>query len=323
MPKVSVVIPAYNAMLYLPSTLRSVLSQTYQDFEVIVVNDGSSDDVESWIFQIQDARVTLISQENQGLASARNTGIMQAQGEYIAFLDADDLWEPTKLEKQVRVLEENPEAGLVYTWVAYIDQHGESTGRVFKHEIEGEVWQQLTEHNIVESGSVAMVRRSCFETVGLFDRNLGSYVEDWDMWLRMATHYPFKVVKEPLVYYRQISTSASRNWAGMVRSFELVIEKAFMTAPPELQYLKQRSYSSAYLCLAWKALQSSNQNITQAIQFRGQAFSYYPKVCFSKEYFRLSIAIALFQCFGSEGYQKFLKRFHAIRASFVATPKWQ
>jgi glycosyltransferase involved in cell wall biosynthesis len=112
--------------------MENVLSQTYDDFEVIVVNDGSSDETQQWVSQIKDPRVKLISQENQGLAGARNTGIAHAQGEYITFLDADDLWEPTKLEKQVCVLEDNPEIALVYTWVAFIDEAGKHTGRVFK-----------------------------------------------------------------------------------------------------------------------------------------------------------------------------------------------
>jgi glycosyltransferase involved in cell wall biosynthesis len=92
MPKVSIIIPAYNAMTYLPETVDSVLKQTYNDFEVIVVNDSSTDETEQWVSQIADSRVKLISQENQGAAGARNNGIGHAQGEYIEFLDADDLW---------------------------------------------------------------------------------------------------------------------------------------------------------------------------------------------------------------------------------------
>ncbi|MBW4641973.1 MAG: glycosyltransferase family 2 protein [Goleter apudmare HA4340-LM2] len=318
MPKISVLIPAYNAMNYLPETMKNVLSQTFTDFEVIVVNDGSLDETEQWISQIKDPRVRLINQENQGLAGARNTGIFHATGEYITFLDADDLWEPTKLEKQLHVLEENPEVALVYTWVAYIDETGKPTGRVFKNQAEGDVWQKLTEHNIVECGSVAMVRRSCFETVGLFDRNLGSYLEDWDMWLRMASCYAFKVVKEPLVYYRQCSSSASRNWEAMARSFEIVIEKAFFTAPSELQYLKNRSYGFAHLCLAWKALQSQAQDWQKAASFRAQAVAYYPWLCFSQEFVRLTIAITLMQWFGSDGYKRFLSYVYILRQRIVA-----
>lgn len=323
MPKVTVVIPAYNAMAYLPGTIESVLDQTFDDFEVVVVNDGSSDEIEQWISQIKDTRVKLISQKNQGLARARNAGIACAQGDYLAFLDADDLWEPTKLEKQVRVLEENPETGLVYVWVAYIDQRGELTGRVFKHQAEGNVWQHLTEHNIIECGSVAMVRRSCLDVVGIFDENLTQYNvnEDWDMWLRIAARYPFKVVKEPLVYYRQVPSSASRNWHKMEESFRIVIEKAFANASPELLHLKQRSYGSANLCLAWKALQSQAKDWRKAEDFRKKALAYWPRLCFSQEFARLSIAIAIMQWFGFERYQKFLGMVYSARRIFSGIPQ--
>ena len=318
MPKASVVIPAYNSLKYLPATMESVLRQTFNDFEVILVNDGSSDDTEHWVSQITDPRVKLITQENQGLSGARNTGIAHASGEYIAFLDADDLWEPTKLEKQVLCLEENSEIGLVYTWVALIDENGNSTGRVFKNYAENDVWHKLIEHNIVESGSVAMVRRQCFDTCGVFDRNLRSFVEDWDMWLRIASRYPFKVMKEPLVYYRQHSTSASKNWEAMARSFEIVIEKAFSAAPPELQYLKNRSYGFANLCLAWKPLQSRAQDWKIAASFRAKALSHYPWICFSQEFVRLSIAIILMRLFGTDGYQRFLSYAYTLRQRIVA-----
>jgi glycosyltransferase involved in cell wall biosynthesis len=313
MPKVSVVIPAFNAMKYLPKTVESVLSQSFSDFEVIVVNDGSSDETEQWVSQIEDARIKLISQTNQGLAAARNTGIQNSEGEYIAFLDADDLWEATKLEKQVLILEEAPQTGLVYTWLAYIDDEGIPTGRVFKNCEEGNVWRRLIEHNIVESGSVAMVRRQCFDTCGVFDQNLHSFVEDLDMWLRIARHYPFQVVREPLVYYRQHSTSASRSWEAMERSFEIVIEKTFASVPQELQNLKQSSYGFANLCLAWKALQSNNSSYQQVIHFRKQAVAHYPQVRFTKNYARLSLAILLIRYFGSTGYKRFLTVVYALR----------
>lgn len=313
MPKVSVIIPAYNAITYLPETLENLLNQTYDDFEAIVINDGSTDGTFEWVSQIKDARVRSISQANQGLAGARNTGINNAKGEYIAFIDADDLWEPSKLEKQVKILDEHPQVGLVYTWVAYINEKSEPTGRVFQNQAEGYVWKELTQHNIVECGSVAMVRRDCFDSVGLFDRNLGSYVEDWDMWLRIAPNYEFKVIKEPLVYYRQLATGTSKNSEAMARSFQLVIEKAFKNTPTQMQYLKAKSYASANLCLAWKALQSTQKDYKKAAQFRAQALNYYPRALFFHECIRLSIAITLMQLFGDNIYSKLLSFFHALR----------
>lgn len=318
MPKVSVVIPAYNAMAYLPETIANVLKQTYTDFEVVVVNDGSSDNIEEWITQVGDSRVKLISQANLGLAGARNTGIRKSQGEYLAFLDADDLWESTKLAKQVEVLDSHPEVGLVYTWVAYVDEQGNSTGRVVKNHQEGDVWRELTKGNLIECGSVPMVRRQCFEKCGVFDSNLGSFVEDWDMWLRIANYYQFKVVKEPLVYYRQVSTSASRNWEAMAKSYQLVIEKAFATAFWRDLPLRNRSYGAANLVLAWKAIQSQARDYEQASYFCSQALRHDPWFFFSKEYFRLSIAIFIMHWFGPNGYNKFLFLFHTLRRRTVA-----
>ena len=203
-PKVSVLIPAYNAMPYLEAALSSVLNQTFTDYEVIVINDGSTDNIEEWMTQVSDSRVQLVSQPNLGVSQTRNNGIKKSRGEYLAFLDADDLWESTKLAKQVQVLNNHPEVGLVYTGVAYVDEKGNSTGRVVKYRQEGHVWQELTKGNLVECGSVAMVRRQCFEECGVFDTAVAP-CEDWDMWLRIAKAYPFKVIEEPLVYYRQVN----------------------------------------------------------------------------------------------------------------------
>lgn len=317
MPKISVIIPAYNAMAYLPKTIKSVLNQTFDDFEVIVINDGSSDGIENWFSHLQEPRVKLISQENKGLAGARNTGIATSKSEYIAFLDADDLWEPTKLAKQLHIMEKYPEVGLVYTWVALINEKGEFTGRIFENSAEGYVWKQVIERNVVECGSVALVRRQCFETCGVFDQNLRSFVEDWDMWLRIASVYPFKVVKEPLVYYRQLSTSASRNWEAMEQSFRIVLEKAFAAAPPDLLYLKGRGYSLANLCLAWKVLQSRDPDYKKANYFYQQALVQNPWLRFSKEHIRITLAITLMRWFGSNGYDKFLSLLYALRRRIV------
>lgn len=311
MPKVSVIIPAYNAMTYLPETLESVLQQTFTDFEVLIIDDGSADHIVRWASGISDLRVKLISQKNQGLSGARNTGIAQAQAEYIAFLDADDLWEPTKLEKQVRCLDNNPRVGLVHTWMLLINEQSKSTGRVMKSYAEGDVWKQLVEKNLIACLSV-MVRRCCFETVGVFDRNLRS-IEDWDMWIRIATRYPFAVIKEPLVYYRQLPSSMSKNCQVMEQAFHLVIEKAFNCAPQELLYLKNRSYGHANLCLAWKALQSINRDYKLALHYQQQAIIHYPKLRYSLEYIRLSLATRALQVFGANNYSRLLKLAYALR----------
>ncbi len=299
MPEVTVVISAYNAMTYLPETLDSVLKQTFSDFEVLIINDGSTDGIIEWASQIADSRIKPISQENQGLPGARNTGIAHAQGEYIAFLDADDLWEPTKIEKQVQCFQANSNAGVVYTWTLLVDEYGKPTGRIFASHAEGNVWIHLLETDVISNGSSAMVRRDCFEVVGLFDRTLTS-AEDLDMWLRLAVQYPFAVVKEPLTLYRQYSTSMSKNRQRMFQNLQTVIEKAFNAAPAEMLYLRNRAYASITLNQAWWSVGEGDYKTARAWQ--QQAISHHRQVRFSDRCVRLSFAIALIRWFGPQGY---------------------
>lgn len=317
MVKVSVVLPAYNSMEYLPQTLANILCQTFEDFEVIIVNDGSSDNIKEWFSgNIQDSRVKLISQPNQGVAVALNTGIEQAQGDYIAFSDQDDLWEPTKLEKQVKALDENSQVGLVYTWVAYIDSQGNLTGRVRKHNVDGMVLPTLIQYNLIDCGSVAMVRRECFERLGGFDKSVDPII-DWDMWLRIASHYCFKVISEPLVYYRQHMGSASRKWEIMEASYHKILSRFYDSAPPELVHLQGRSYALAYLCLAWKPLQSRQKDYQQSAKLLAKAVSYDSKIRLTKDYWRLSFAITALQYLGADGYEQFTALVHGIRRRII------
>lgn len=320
MPEVSVVVPAYNSMKYLPETISSLLAQNYEDFEVIIVNDGSTDNTQEWGTQIQDSRVVCISQENRGLSGARNTGIRHAKGKYIAFLDADDLWHPSKLKKQVQELDNSADAGLVYSWVSYIDDQGRPTGKCLRNSATGMIWDILIQHNIVECGSVAMVRRECFDKCGLFDEALKSAVEDWDMWLRIATQYPFAVVREALTYYRQHPGGASKDWASMERSYQVVIEKAFSTAPNDVQPLKNESRGYANLNLAWKPLQSMEKDCEQAIEYQRRAVHLHPRLKYTKEYVRLSIAIFLMQSLGPTLYENILSAVRSIKGRMVGAP---
>ena len=314
MPQVSIVITAYNLMAYLPETIANVLQQTFTDFEVIVVNDGSTDNTAQWVSQIEDSRMRLISQSNMGLSGACNTGVKNATGEYITFLDADDLWEPTKLAQQVEILDNYPEVSIVSTWVTYINETGESTGRIVKPTAEGYIWQQMIEVNQIECGSVIMLRRSCFDRVGLFDTNLKSYVQDWDMWLRLALHYQFKLIPQPLVYYRQRPSSSSRNLAAMERSFNLVLTKAYDAAPSELKPYVNRGYGFAYFCLAWKALQNQEPDYRRAEEFHQVALTKHPARYWTKENLRLTVAIALMKWFGQHNYLKFLGVMQSLRS---------
>lgn len=269
MPKVSVIIPAYNAMPYLVQTVDSVFHQTFTDFEVLIVNDGSSDDTAGWAAQITDPRFKLISQPNQGAGAARNTGIKNAQGDYVAFLDADDFWEPSKLAKQVQRLDQKPEVGLVHTWITFANSDGSLGDLVVKTTGEGHIWDQVIIYNPLKCGSTAMVRLQCFEELGYFDQSL-KYSEDWDMWIRIACRYAFSVIHEPLTHYRIHPFNKSKNYEGQLKCFCQIIDNAFETPLPKYSHLKNRSYARAHLHIAWRAFSSgaherANTLLSQAI----------------------------------------------------------
>lgn len=230
LPLVSVIIPAYNAAVFIERTLLSVLAQTYRHIEVLVVDDGSQDETASLVEAIarQDSRVMLLKQTNKGVAAARNLAIWHSQGEFVAPIDADDLWFPEKLQKQVDCILESPNAGLVYTWSAFIDEDDYFTGGYSADRLEGEVYWDLIHYNFVGNASTPLIRRSCLEKVGYYNcqlRELNAQgCEDWDLYLRIAEAYPIRVVPEFLVGYRQVLTSMSTNYAVMAKSFHLVLD---------------------------------------------------------------------------------------------------
>lgn len=308
-PKVSVLIPAYNAMNYLPQTLESALAQDFTDYEIIIVDDGSSDHIQDWFREeVTDARVSLVSQSNQGTSGARNNGISQARGEYIALLDADDLWASNKLSCQVKVLDENPMVGIVYSWLTLIDEQGHPTGRCVESDKEGWVWKDLIHNNFLGCGSNALIRRACFEQMGNFDTNLSSSVEDADMWLRISLVYEFKVVKQHLVSYRQSPNSASKNMKVMRRNMQLLLEKSFGNPPKnipaeELKQLKSKAYGSSLLYLAWQPLLSQIKDYSMSKDLAKAAMSHDPSLYFSSNYWSLNLTRGIMQLFGEQTYR--------------------
>lgn len=310
MPKVTVIIATYNAIAYLPSTVDSVIQQTFTDFEVLIVDDGSTDETVEWVSKLVDPRVRLISQANQGVAVARNQGIASAQGEYVAFLDADDLWEPTKLEKQVKCLEENPLVGLVNTSIVNIDEQGKPLGAVNASDVEGNVLKYIVEENLILCGSAPMVRRSCLEAVEGFDRNLLS-AEDWDLWIRLAARYEFAVIREPLVLYRQHFNSKSNNIERHLKHRLKVIDKTFDTVARDLQPYKNRALGRAYLSVAWKSL--VQKDYKTSTMYRQKALSYYPQLRFGENYIRLTAMTTAKQVLGNQGYSILRSLAHSFK----------
>jgi glycosyltransferase involved in cell wall biosynthesis len=203
--KVSVIIPTYNRPRWLPETIESVLNQTYPCTEIIVVNDGSTDNTEEVLEPYID-KIKYIHKENGGPGSAVNAGIMAATGKYIARIDDDDLFLPEKIELQVRMFQQRSELGLVATDSYIIDTEGEivETRRVLDFSKHG-AFLTLLQHCIFSQPTV-MVRRECHDKVGLY-RN--TYAQDYDMWLRMARAYPLDVIHRPLAMYRRHGSNRS------------------------------------------------------------------------------------------------------------------
>ena len=252
LPLVSVIIPAYNAETFIAETLQSVLSQTYSNLEVLVVDDGSQDFTSSIVtsFAQRDSRVILIKQINQGVAAARNLAIEKSRGEYIAPIDADDLWHPQKLEKQVQqFLSLESSVGLIYTWSAYINQQGLLTGVMLSSNKVGDVYIDLLAGNFIGNSSSPLIRRICFKEVGGYNfqmkENNAQGCEDWDLYLRIAERYQFQVVTEFLVGYRQTTSSMSCNCTAMARSYSLMmasVQQRNPALPAQLIYLAKVKY---------------------------------------------------------------------------------
>jgi glycosyltransferase involved in cell wall biosynthesis len=297
MSSVSVVIPSYNSIVFLPEVVESVLAQTFTNFELLIIDDGSSDGTSEWARTIPDPRVKLIRQENQGVSVARNTGIAYSQGNYIAFLDADDVWKPTKLEQQVKVLDTNQEIGLVHTFVTYTNEQGDRLFDAGRYHKPGNVWKEmLAREDLIFCGSTPMVRRQCFETCGVFDSALKG-CEDWECWTRIAAQYSFMVLEEPLVSYRQHLNNATKNIDLMLLHISCAIETAFKSAPAHLQHLKRRSHARTSLYLAGKSYESGNYR--KASYFCWKALLSSPQMCLSENYLRL--VAKSFLCFTIKG----------------------
>ena len=224
-PPVSVVVPAYNAAWCIDKALESVLEQSYSPLEIIVVNDGSSDDTSNRVKGFGE-RVRLVEQPNGGLSSARNTGIRQARGEWVAFLDADDCWLPGKLQRQMELLASRPDLGFCSTCTRVETPEGEVLNLWHCPEVRESALRTIFARNaaVAGSGSAVVARRDLLLNSGGFDEQLHS-LEDIDMWLRLAAVTGYGCVDEPLTVILKRPDSMSRNLDVMRQSALRVMHK--------------------------------------------------------------------------------------------------
>jgi len=262
-PLVSVIIPAFNCALFISDTLESVCQQTYKNWEIVLIDDGSTDETRS-VLAPHLARVRYFYQENKGTAAARNAGIQRSRGELVAFLDHDDLWFPNKLELQVRAIQSYPECGLVFTdgksfdgsgilkdsLIGYhlqewIDQHQLSDPAVAT----GEIFQHLFFGNVIASASSVLVRKQSLESIGCFDERI-SIADDYDLWLRIALSYPVVLLSSCLYMWRYREDSQSgpmeNRYHRWTRACITVLEKHSKITPAEIRPAVRARLSRMY-----------------------------------------------------------------------------
>ncbi len=268
MPLVTVIIPLYQTEKFIAESIRSALAQTFADFEILVIDDGSSDRGPEIARSFADPRVRVVTQQNRGLAGARNTGIREANGRYLAFLDADDLWSPAKLAEHVKLLDSNADTGLTFSCSELMDDSGSRIGLVQRPKDEPFTAEHVFCRNPVGNGSAPVIRRAALDDIAFFDETLGRECwfdesfrqsEDIECWTRIVTtgKWNLALVDAPLTLYRVSDSGLSANvdrqlatwrrFRAKVKSYapELEARCGDLAEAYQLRYLSRRAVRSA------------------------------------------------------------------------------
>ncbi len=272
---VSTIIPAYNAQDFIAETIESALAQTYADHEIIVVDDGSTDRTCEIVDAYRD-KVRLIRQENAGPAAARNRGVQESTGEWIAFLDADDLWYENKLTTQIQ---RAGETGALFVYANRISigdcEHVSKLQSDAVELVEGDIFTKLLVGNVITLSSV-LLRKDVFVEAGGFNEDLSlKAVEDWELWLRISEKHEIALCREPLLEYRFHTDGISRSVATMEQNLFNVLEIA-METPRGREISKStrsKAYAAAWSVLGWSA---SAENPRSAMKYYIRAWRYAP-----------------------------------------------
>lgn len=282
-PLVSAIIPNYNYAQYVAEAVESALDQTYENLEVIVVDDGSKDDSLK-VLEVFGDRIKVIAKQNAGVSVARNTGVAASSGEYVAFLDSDDAWLPRKIEKQVARFESDPQLGLIHVGVLDVDGDGNARKEHISG-LKGSVPDELLLINragILGGGSGLMVPRRVFDEVGGFDNRLTTSA-DWDICYQVASRYPVGFINEVLLRYRYHDSNMHSNIERMEADTMIAWGKAFDTNDERILRLKRRSYGNLHKVLAGSYLHAGMRsgflrNLAKSLWYRPSYLSYYLKL---------------------------------------------
>jgi glycosyltransferase involved in cell wall biosynthesis len=271
-PAISVIIPAYDAARTVGVAVDSVLAQTFEDFELIVVDDGSRDATADVVRAREDPRLRCVTTPNGGVAQARNHGLALTSGALVAFLDADDAWHPTKLARQDETMTERPSVGLCYAAAELVDDRMAKIGEDPAPPRAEYCEALLTIGNIVSGGgSSAMVKRSLLTALGGFDPRL-SQTADWDMWLRLSLETDFAAIAAPLVRYRKAPDTMSSDPALLERDTFAMFDK-FFANPAALHYrpVRRRAYGRQWMVCAGTYLHAGRIGDSLRCLLRGLA----------------------------------------------------
>lgn len=276
-PMISVIIPNYNYSKYISKAVDSVLSQTYPNVEVIVVDDGSRDDSLD-ILKTYGNEIKVLKQKNQGVSAARNSGAEASSGEFVAFLDADDIWLPKKLERQMRKFDNDKELGLVHCSMSYIDPHDRILGEN-RDGMEGFVASELLRFErgvVIGTGSTSLVPKTIFDELGGFDLRMTT-AADWDFSYRLGTKYKIGFISEPMVLYRMHDSNMHGNIGAMEHDMMLGFAKAFSNGTAENS---RKCYGNLHKILAGSFLRTKQykkffQHAAMGIWKRPSTFWYF------------------------------------------------
>lgn len=309
MPLISIIIPVYNGEKTIRETVLSVINQTFTEIEIVVINDGSTDSTLETISNITDPRLKVISFPNAGLSASRNRGIQLASGEYISFIDADDIWTPDKIESQFNALTQNTAAGVAYSWTDWIDESGQIIYGGGHHTFSGNVYTYLFLGDFIEGGSNVLIRRSVFDTIGGFNETI-QYSEDWEMWLRIARKYEFVAVPKVQILYRISTGSMSSNVLGMEAASLAIIQQAIAQSPQSIEHLKSHCLANRYKYLIYKTLDGCpmRKNGIIAIKFLWNILKNDISILKKRVFWKTIIKILIFLLLPSQKSQQLLRK---------------
>ena len=265
---ISVIIPVYNSEKYINNAIESVLSQTYQKFEIIIIDDGSTDKTKQVVEKFKDNRIIYIYQENSGPAEARNNGLKISRGEFVSFLDADDIWKQEKLEIQLEILSNNDDICMVYNHFT-LKPEGEDIEKLirFKNYNKEDFIKNLliNPFNTIPYPSTVMVKKSFLNKTGYFNSNLRSG-EDWDLWFRLAKQAQCYCIDEVLTRRYTPKSSITRSINSETETgYHLKILQNFFDKNPEYKQYKQKSYAGIYCNLAANYFYKNNKTPSREV----------------------------------------------------------